>query len=464
MNRNIVAAAAVVVVLGVAIVGGAAVTGTQAKKKLQAVPAEWQAQWPMLKVSAQKYERGLFSATNTVTLQFGCGAPSDAGITIRQTIKHGPLPGFSTLAAAVIDTEVVVPESERKQVEALIGNKSPFTAHTVVGFAGSRDTTFSIPAMNYDSPKGDKVRWQGLSGDVHESGGKVRYDVATPGFSVWGKDEKAAFDMKLESLRMHGELGAGDGSFWLRPGTGELELVSLDVNAIAPTGSSMPPLKMSLKQLKASAQNTIDHDLLSNVGKFSASGMVNDVRIDKVEMQASLKRIHAPTYQRFVQRFIDTGNAACDMKQAVSPQVMMAQMQQDLAALLPFNPEYAIDKLAVEIDGKRGELSYAVGVAGATAADAQLPMPALLMTRGQLRGEAKLPAVWVEKMLGRFGAGAQAPQGDAAAQAEMANVMIAKFTNDGYIVKDGDMLRAQVSYDKGQMLVNGKPIGQPAAQ
>jgi uncharacterized protein YdgA (DUF945 family) len=155
MKRNIVAAAAVVVVLGVAIVGGAAVTGTQAKKKLQAVPAEWQAQWPMLKVSAQKYERGLFSATNTVTLQFGCGAPTDAGITIRQTIKHGPLPGFSSFAAAVIDTEVVVPESERKQVEALIGNKSPFTAHTVVGFGGSRDTSFSIPAMNYDSPRGE---------------------------------------------------------------------------------------------------------------------------------------------------------------------------------------------------------------------------------------------------------------------------------------------------------------------
>ena len=51
-----------------------------------------------------------------------------------------------------------------------------------------------------------------------------------------------------------------------------------------------------------------------------------------------------------------------------------------------------------------------------------------------------------------------------AAQAEMANVMIAKFTNDGYIVKDGDMLKSQVSFDKGQMLVNGKPIGRAPAQ
>src|SRR5437868_10562297 len=39
MKRNIIAAAAVVALLGVAIVGGAAVTGTQARKKMQELPA-----------------------------------------------------------------------------------------------------------------------------------------------------------------------------------------------------------------------------------------------------------------------------------------------------------------------------------------------------------------------------------------------------------------------------------------
>ena len=46
------------------------------------------------------------------------------------------------------------------------------------------------------------------------------------------------------------------------------------------------------------------------------------------------------------------------MKQAAeSPEVALAQVQQDLAALLPHNPEYSLDKLAVEIDGKRAEVS-----------------------------------------------------------------------------------------------------------
>lgn len=463
MNRNVLAAAAAVVLLGVAVVGGAAVTGVQAKKKLQAQPVEWQAQWPLLKVSAQKYERGLFSSTNTMTLQLGCKTDANpaSGITIRQRIKHGPLPGFSSFGAAVIDTEVVVPEAERKQVAELIGDKSPFTAHTVVGFGGSTNTQFSIPAINYKSAKGEQVNWQGLTGEVRQSGASLRYVLATPGFSAVGKDDKMAFEMKLAALRMHGEMNGTEGSFWMRPGAGELDLVSFEMNASAAPERGMPPVKMSLNQLKASSENKLDKDLLSNSTKFSASGVINDVRVDKFELLASVRRLHAPTYLRLIQRFMDTSAAACDMKQAVSPQVMLAQVQQDFGALLPFDPEYSIDKLAVEIDGKRGELSYSVGINGATPADAQMPLQALVLTKAHLKGQAKLPVAWVEKAVVRFGNGPQTPQGDAAAQAEMFNVMLAKFTNDGFIVREGDMISSQVSFDRGQLLVNGKPVSRP---
>jgi uncharacterized protein YdgA (DUF945 family) len=265
----------------------------------------------------------------------------------------------------------------------------------------------------------------------------------------------------MAALRMHGDLGGAQGSIWLRPGKGELELVSFEMDASGAAERGMPPMKMALNQLKASAENKLENDLLSNTSKFTASGVINDVRVDKVELLASMKRLHAPTYAKLIQRLADTSAAACDMKQAVSPQVMMAQMQQDFAALLPFNPEYAIDKLAIEIDGKRGELSYAFGINGATAADAQMPLPMLMMAKGQLRGQAKVPAVWVEKTVARFAGGPQAAQGDPAGQAEMANVMLAKLAGDGMIVREGDMISSQVSYDKGQMLVNGKPFGRP---
>jgi uncharacterized protein YdgA (DUF945 family) len=115
------------------------------------------------------------------------------------------------------------------------------------------------------------------------------------------------------------------------------------------------------------------------------------------------------------------------------------------------------------LDGKRGELSYAIGINGATAEDARQALPMLLLTKMQVRGQARLPAAWVENAMARFGNGVQASQADPAGQAEVASLMLTKLTNDGLIVRDGDMVSSQFSYDRGQMLVNGKPVGRAPA-
>ena len=77
---------------------------------------------------------------------------------------------------------------------------------------------------------------------------------------------------------------------------------------------------------------------------------------------------------------MDTGAAACGVKQAVSPQVLLAQMQQDFAALLPFDPEVALDRLALDIGGGPGQPPYGFGGRGGAAeaaprASARLPVP-----------------------------------------------------------------------------------------
>lgn len=467
MKKAIIAGAAIVALAGAAVVGGAAVTGSQARKALQEAPAGWQAQWPLLKVVDQKYDKGLFGATHTLTLQLGCDAQAAAAedakllVTLVQRVQHGPLPGFAGFGAAVVDTEVVVPEKARKALDELTGGKPPFTARTVVGFGGGSTTSVSMPAVKFTGPKGEQFAWQGLSGEVRQSGDTWRYDFVTPGMTMTAKDERAAFDIKLTAFRMHGEL-SGTGSMWLRPGKGQGELVSMEISGAGTPGERpVSPFKLALNQLKFSSDVRIEKDLISNIAKFSGNGSFNDARIDRVEMDVSLKRLHAPTYEKLVKRFLDTTAAACDMKQGVSPQVMLSQMQQDVVALLPHNPEYSLDKLAVEFDGKRGELSYSLGLAGVTEADLQLPMPALLMSKGQVKGQAKLPVAWVEKAMAKFGGpGGQAPA-DPAAQAEMMNVMLGKLEGEGYIQRKDDMLSSTFSFDKGVMTVNGKPVGRP---
>ncbi|HJV62040.1 MAG TPA: DUF945 family protein [Albitalea sp.] len=466
MKKPLIAAVAVVALAGIAVVGGAALTGAQAKKRLQAAPLAWQAQWPMIKVLEQHYDRGLFGATHTVTLQFGCEAANPGGaaapllLTLRQRVQHGPLPGLAGIGAVAVDTEVLLPEAARKQLSALIGNQAPFSAHTLVGFDGASDTRFAMPQFKSTGPEGQQLAFQGITGSLRDRGGVLQYEFSMPGFTLGVHDARMAMEMRLAGARMHGELGGG--AMWARPGKGEGDMAAMEMS-VTPQDASMPPLKLALHDLHFSSDNRLDKALLDGVARFTAQGTVNDVKLDKIELQASVKRLHAPSYERLMQRLMDMSAATCDMKQAISPQVMLAEMQQDLVALLPYNPEYALDKLAVESGGRRAELSYAVGMEGVTPEDAKLPLAALLGGKAHFRGRARLPLAWAQAAMLRFGANAQGPA-DPAAQADMAEVMLAKMTGDGFVVRDGDMLATEFSFEKGQMLVNGKPLGRPPAQ
>jgi uncharacterized protein YdgA (DUF945 family) len=459
MRKTWIAAGAALALLGGAVVGGAALTGMQARKQLQEAARSWPAQWPMVKVVEQRYDRGLFSATHVLTLQFGCDADAKGSggpllLTLRQRVRHGPLPGFSGFGAAVVDTELELPEASRKA----FGDKPPLTAHTVVGFDGATRTRLAMPAIKFEAPQGGQaVDFQGLVADIAGKPELLRYDVQMPAFTFRGGDDKVTAALTLTNARMQGEL-RGSGSLWLRPGHGEAQLGAWRMTVAPRAGGPEAALALAFDDLKVVSDNTLDKELLGSTARLSGRGMVNGFKIDKLEMQASFKRLHAPSYERLLQRFMDTGATACGMQQAVSPQVFLSQLQEDLGALLPFNPEYALDKLLIEADGKRAEFSYAVGIEGATADDAKLPLPALAMSKGRLRGEASLPLPWVERAVMQFGGAAGQPA-DAAAQAEMVNVMLAKLTGDGFIVRDGEQLKAKVSLDKGQVLVNGKPVG-----
>jgi uncharacterized protein YdgA (DUF945 family) len=452
MSKKIIAAGVGVVVLGiVAVVAGAVVTGFQTKKALQAGAANW----PMVKVVEQHYSQGLFSSTQTVALQIGCaGAGAQPMFTVRQRVKHGPFPGFSGFGAALIETELLVPDNARKVLDEITGGQPPVTARTAVAFDGTLRSLVTMPAFHFRGPNGEQLSFQGLRADITSKGESLRYDVAVPSLNVAAKDQRMAVEMRLTGLAMHGEHNGG--SMWLRPGTSSGEIASFEFSAMSQVASPVPPLRFALSQIKASTETTLADALIASRSQLTGQGTIGGVKLDKIELQASLKRLHAPTYAKLMQRFVDSA-ASCDTQAAIAPQLLLQQLQQDLAALLPFGPEYALDKLALEIDGKRGELAYSVAINGVSADELQAPLPALLMSKGLIRGRALVPAVWVERTLASFGGG----QKDPATQAELMNVMLAKLTGEGYIVRDGEMLSAQLSFDKGQLTVNGKQVSRP---
>jgi uncharacterized protein YdgA (DUF945 family) len=90
-----------------------------------------------------------------------------------------------------------------------------------------------------------------------------------------------------------------------------------------------------------------------------------------------------------------------------------------------------------------------------TEEDLQLPGSALMLKRGVLKADARLPVKWIEKIAGTA-------SGDQAASPEMAALMIEQFEQQGYLKRTGDDVTSQVEFSGGQLKLIGKPVELPA--
>ncbi|AKJ27257.1 hypothetical protein AAW51_0566 [Caldimonas brevitalea] len=467
-----------VAVAAAAYVGASAYVGQQVQQALQAQPEKLAQQLPFIKVAEHRYEKGLFSSTRTLTLQFGCEAPAGAAaaagadgeaptgpvtLTLRDHIRHGPLLGLSP-GAAQIDTELELPADVKAKLAKVFGEQQPLSLRTLVAFDGRYTSQLSSPAVQIPGPNGEQLAWKGLQVSVSSDaeGSFLNYQASAPGFEV--NDPAKGVKMVLSNVSMQGQGRPVGGNVWLMVGEDEGSIGSFEVTAQAPVQQASEggakPFSFKLENLKFTAKATVENDLLSSQMSMIGGGMIGATKLDKVEMAGSLKRLHAPTYQRLMSSMMKS-SFPCDTPagEAADPSAMLAAMQQDMVQLLPHNPEYSLDKLAVEYGGQRGEMSYSLGVQGVTEADLKLPAMALLMTKGRGKADIKLPVKWIEQIAGN------APMQQAAVQPEMVGAMLDQFAAQGFVVRDGDNVGASVRFENGELVLNGKPLplGRPPA-
>lgn len=473
MKKPLFAVVGLVAAAAAAYVGGSYYVGQQVQQELRAQSDRLTAQLPFVKLTEQSYDKGLFSSTRTVAMKFGCEQPQDAAsvpgmppksfeLTVRDHIQHGPLIGGSTWGAASIQSELVLSPEAEKAVAQIFGNQKPLLITTTVGFDRHYTSRIESPRARLESPAGQQFVWQGLQATLSGDGAgqAVSYELSMPGFEVSDKNQGAR--VTLSELRWKGEGQRVGESIWVMTGKdhGQIGLMEMSMRLPMPGSGEVRPFLFALTDLKFDAEASVDQDLLTSKATVLGTGSFDGTKLDKLEMAASFKRLHVPSYQSLMSNLMKQ-SFSCD-EQGADPQAMLAAMQADLMKLLPHDPEYALDKLAVEYGGKRGELSYAFGVKGVTEADAQLPPMALLMTKGQARADVKLPIAWIEQLLNQppIRATGTAPE------PEMLGAMIDQFAEQGYVVRDGEHVAASVRFAAGQLELNGKPlpVGRPPAQ
>ncbi|MDN6884437.1 YdgA family protein [Variovorax sp. CAN2819] len=466
--------------------------GSQIKSRYDAALDELPKQTALVRVTERKYERGFLGAVSTVTLEIGCAAdaaasaqqpaadrtgdeeeqaeeddgsaikpPKQLRLTIRDTIHHGPLAG-GTLAAATIDSELVLDDKAQAEAKKLFGEAKPLSARTKVGFDGAFTTDLTVaPARLAEEGKG-RLDWQGMKVrmEVNAARTQARYDLSMPGLDF--SDTKSGATMKMGKLTAKADMDSSAGLFLATGKTeGKLDSLEFAVRKKPAEDGAAPPKALPtvvLQGIDLVGEASIKDGLYASTGTLKGTGKIGETRIDRFELTSGARRIHGAGYRKLADAWMQSsaasgcGKGGSKASQAAM-QALAEQLAPDLKAMAKYAPEAGIDKLVVEIDGKRAELGYSVGMAGVTDEDLQLPGTALMMKRGVLKAHARLPMKWLEKLAETGAESGQTPP------PEMVAGLVEQGEESGFVKRDGDDVTAQAEFSDGSLKVNGKPLG-----
>lgn len=462
--------------------------GAKIKSSYDAAMDELPKQTALLRVAERSYERGFLGAVSTVTLEIGCAAdaaaqvpavkPADAAdeedgddaapkpfkpvrITFRDTIRHGPIAG-GTLAAATIDSELVFDVKGQAEAEKLFGKAKPLTAHTQVGFDGAYTSDLVVAPVQLAEEGKARFAWQGAQARIRMNGERtqVHYELTMPGLEV--VDTRTGASFKMGKLSGKADMNRSEGWF-LATGKSEGLLERLEFSAPKGLGGSAdapgkPLPAVLLQNIALSGEASIKDGLYASTGALKGSGKIGETQISSFEMASGARRIHAAGYKKLADAWMQSAAAnGCGKGGAKASQAaiktLVDQLGPDLKAMAKYGPEFGLDKLQVEIGGKRGELSYSVALAGVTDEDLAAPGQMLLMKRGVLKASARLPMQWLEQVAATGAESGQTPP------PEMVAGLVEQGEAQGFVLRDGDDVTSRVEFSEGSLKLNGKPMG-----
>jgi hypothetical protein len=249
-----------------------------------------------------------------------------------------------------------------------------------------------------------------------------------------------------------------------------MDIDSLEVRS----DSERAPVTARLTNLKYAAEVTGAKDLLDGKVALSADASIQLGRdaqpfeLDKVEVVESFKRLHAPTLESFIAGSMRSlpnceTSASGNTESATPPDekdemraARAQEMLQGLLQLLPHDPEFAVDRIAFTHAGRRGELSYSVGIKDFALKDGETLAKAQprLMNALIVKARATLPAPWVKQLSAL--AGDEAGADDRALQATM---LLEMALSKNYAVRNADDITSELLFERGVATLNGKPLG-----
>ncbi|MGE0311999.1 MAG: YdgA family protein [Lautropia sp.] len=439
------------------------------------------AELPFVKVRERHYDRSLTSATAEVTLAIGWPdrtLPGDTGgkagfeLTLRHRIAHGPFTGGG-LAAARVDTELVVPEAIRSRVVALFGERAPIAASTRVSFDGASRSTVEFAPVRFDDAvlatlqrasgasvdpaTGARFEWQGMTmtSDLSADQSQVRYEGRFGPLKLEAPD-----GTRIETSDARFEGGGRRVEGWLFDDDSTMKMQSISMRAPSPGAGE--PTEVRMADVVASSSTAVTDGFLGQSQKLQFGRLVvGGKEIGRLDYDTSIGHLHLQTLVDGIKAVLAKRPFECvglpdeQVEDCLAP--AFDEVRPTLVRLLKHEPRFAVDRLALTLPEGEARVDYAVSIGAIDEAD--LDSPAQLLSRIGVTANASL----AEAVIGKFAAMAMAEAGGGAPPSpEALRSMIADgarpLVEQGFLRHADGRLSTSLELRNGMLKINGKPI------
>ncbi|MEJ0087139.1 MAG: YdgA family protein [Pseudomonadota bacterium] len=358
--------------------------------------------------------------------------------TVRNHILHGPVLWFSGFGIARIDSQLVLPETVRAELQKVFGEKSPLQVSTRVHFFGGGTTTFSGDARKLElAGKGHSLSYDAFKVNIGYSAhvDDVEVDGSWPRLEIVDNEKGARILMEGAAItgtshRVRGDLYDGD--------------FDLSIETSRVTGADKQVTEVA--DLHYAVDTTIDDDFMDIALKIG-SGAVKakeieqlGVSFDEVHYDFTVRRLHVDTLVKMT-KAIKASYATPVTTAAELDAAITQPMKEYGLALLKHDPELVIDRIGVATPDGDGYIKGIIKLKGVNEGDLSAGVMGML---GKL--EADIRIEMAQKLVGKL------PGGPGA---------VATALEQGYIKREREQIVSRIEFKQGVLKINGKEQGIP---
>jgi uncharacterized protein YdgA (DUF945 family) len=408
---------------------------------------------PYVKLVKRDYQRGVFTSTETVTIEvLGDIARATGGspmlLTAKSQIVHGPMPAVSLMAAAVVDTDLFIGGGGLPTAGQLV-----MKAHTVISHEGNGELhgTVQPTVIEFQGAVVQSLKKVTLSGGEF----KMQFSPEMTEYTDQGSMPGLELDMAdggrvvMTGIRMDqiSKLVLPDEPA-LRGGAQKFTIDQMQIHVAA--AGTRPVV---VNKIAYDTDVPVSGEFLDVSAKMRITDiLVGDQNYGPAQLDLSVKKLHARSLAK-MQKAMARMQATAGSNPAADPMSALQPMLLAMTGVLQHDPEISIDRLSFNTPSGEVQVAAKVQFPGVTAEDAQN----LTALSQKIVAVAEL-AVPEALLMMPVGPGAATAQVPGRAQ------QIASLVEHGYVHRDGALMKSKLEFRGNQLAINGMPFDPMALQ